>query len=177
MSIERREPMLRLLVVFTAVLPLVSAATQTAAQEEEPCTAVEGALAATPGTSPTAYPAGSPMTSPTTEPNGSPTGSPTVTTTASPTVAESCTVEISGFAFNPANITVTVGTTVTWTNKDVGAPHTATADDQDPGTGQPFFDIDLPNQNDSGSHTFDTAGDFTYHCEVHPFMTGSVKVT
>src|SRR5688572_19640684 len=112
--------MLRLLVVFTTVLALVSAATQTAAQEEEPCAAIEGALAATPDASPTTYAAGSPTTSPTTEPNGSPTGSPTVTVTTSPTAAERCSVDIAGFAFNPPNISIAVGTTVTWTNMDAG---------------------------------------------------------
>jgi plastocyanin len=176
MSIERREPMLRLLVVFTFVLALMSAATQTAAQEE-PCAAVGAALAATPGASPTAYSASSPMTSPTAEPKGYPTASPTVTATASPASAESCTVEVSGFAFNPPNITIAVGTTVTWINKDGGTPHTATADDKDPATDQPFFNLNLPDENESGSYTFNTAGEFRYHCNIHPFMKGSVTVT
>lgn len=160
--------MLRLFVVFTFSLALMSAATQTAAQEDEPCPAAENAVAATPGASPTAYAASSPTASPTVEPKGS----PTVTAT-----AESCTVEVSGFAFNPPDITVSVGTTVTWINKDGGTPHTATADDKDPATGQPFFNINLPDENESGSYTFNTAGRFPYHCNIHPFMKGSVTVT
>jgi plastocyanin len=78
-------------------------------------------------------------------------------------------VEIKGFAFNPATITVPAGTTVTWTNQDA-APHTATADDKS-------FDTGRLDQGQSGSFTFDTPGTYTYTCTFHPNMKGTVVVT
>jgi plastocyanin len=78
-------------------------------------------------------------------------------------------VEIKGFAFNPATITVPVGTTVTWTNQDA-APHTATADDKS-------FDTGRLDQGQSGSVTFDMPGTYTYTCTFHPNMKGTVVVT
>ena len=78
-------------------------------------------------------------------------------------------VEIVDFSFSPGTIEVTVGTTVTWTNND-SAPHTVTADDG-------AFDSGEIAQGGTFSFTFDTAGTYTYFCEIHPDMTGSVVVT
>jgi plastocyanin len=78
-------------------------------------------------------------------------------------------VTISGFAFNPASLTIEAGTTVTWTNQD-SATHTATADDGSWDTGNLA-------QGASGSITFDTPGTYTYHCAIHPNMTASITVT
>ena len=77
-------------------------------------------------------------------------------------------VAISGFAFSPKAVTVTVGDTITWTNSDATA-HTATADDGSFDTG----DLD---KGDSKSVTFDKAGSFTYYCRFHPFMKATVEV-
>jgi plastocyanin len=77
-------------------------------------------------------------------------------------------IEISGFAFNPATVTIKVGETVTWTNQD-GAVHTVVADDNS-------WTSDSLGQGASFSHTFDTAGTFTYRCGVHPAMKGTVIV-
>jgi plastocyanin len=77
-------------------------------------------------------------------------------------------VAISGFAYSPSSITVTVGDTVTWTNSDAQA-HTATAD----GGG---FDTGALGNGQSGTVTFSTAGSFAYHCSIHPDMTGTVTV-
>ena len=77
-------------------------------------------------------------------------------------------VTIEDFAFAPRTITVDVGDTVTWTNRD-GVEHTATADDG-------AFDTGLLGRGQSGSHTFDQAGSFPYHCTPHPNMTGTVVV-
>lgn len=77
-------------------------------------------------------------------------------------------VTIQDFAFGPASVTVNVGDTVTWTNQDdIG--HTATADG-----GQ--FDTGILNKGQSGSATFDTAGTFTYYCQPHPNMKGTIVV-
>ena len=77
-------------------------------------------------------------------------------------------VAISGFAFSPREITVTVGDTITWTNSDAQA-HTATADDGS-------FDTGTIGNNGSGSATFSTAGTFPYHCKIHASMTGTITV-
>ncbi len=77
-------------------------------------------------------------------------------------------VAIQGFAYSPSTVTVNVGDSVTWTNNDQ-MPHTATADDDS-------WDTDTLNEGDTGAVTFDTAGEYAYHCEVHPEMTGTVVV-
>ena len=79
------------------------------------------------------------------------------------------TVAIQDFFFSPAQITVQPGTTVTWTNQG-RAPHTVTADDGS-------FDSERLQPGQSFSHTFKNSGTVSYHCEVHPFMKGSVVVS
>jgi LPXTG-motif cell wall-anchored protein len=78
-------------------------------------------------------------------------------------------VTISDFKFEPKKITVSVGTTVTWTN-DGPTAHTATADD---GT----FDTGTLLKGASGPYKFTKAGTYNYHCTPHPFMTATVTVT
>jgi plastocyanin len=78
-------------------------------------------------------------------------------------------VEIQDFQFSPDTLEVSVGTTVTWTNAGQ-ATHTVTADD---GT----FDSGELNPGDDFSFTFDEAGEFTYHCDIHPRMQGTIVVT
>ena len=91
-----------------------------------------------------------------------------LTALGAPVLAADSAVDIEGFAFAPATVTVTVGDTVTWTNRD-SAAHTATADDDS-------FDTGNLGQGASGTVTFDTAGTFAYHCSIHTNMTGSVVV-
>jgi len=78
-------------------------------------------------------------------------------------------VTIQNFAFNPATISVKVGTKVTWTNQD-SAGHTVTFD-----TGSDTSDTLATSA--TYDHTFDAAGSFTYHCKIHPTMKGTVTVT
>lgn len=85
-----------------------------------------------------------------------------------PVAAADQTVTIEGLQFQPATVTVQVGDTVTWSNDD-GVAHTATADGGS-------FDTGSISGGSSASQTFDTAGSFPYHCEVHPSMTGTVVV-
>ncbi len=72
--------------------------------------------------------------------------------------------------FSPAKITVIIGqnNTVTFVNKD-SAPHTVTADDGS-------FNSGNMNPGASWTYTFSTAGTFTYHCNYHPWMKGTVVV-
>lgn len=78
------------------------------------------------------------------------------------------TVIIDNFAFSPATVTIQVGDTVTWSNMDDTA-HTATADDASWDSGNLAPGATFP-------HTFTQAGTFTYHCAIHPTMTGTVVV-
>jgi len=78
-------------------------------------------------------------------------------------------IAIGDLFFNPADITVPVGTTVCWTNTGQ-ITHTATSD-----TG--VFDSGFLANGDTFSFTFDTAGTYPYHCMVHPIqMTGTITV-
>jgi plastocyanin len=87
-----------------------------------------------------------------------------------PSSAATVTVDISNYAFNPATLTVPVGTTVTWTNEDT-APHTVTSKSGGP--------LNSPNlsKGDSWSFTFTTPGSYEYFCAIHPDMVGKVIVT
>ena len=106
------------------------------------------------------------------------TASESPSETASPTeTAGACaegatgtqTVTIRDFAFDPAELTVAAGTTVTWTNAGATG-HTATADDGS-------FDCGRIASGASLSFTFSTPGTFDYHCAIHPFMKGRITVT
>jgi plastocyanin len=80
----------------------------------------------------------------------------------------STVVVIRRFAFGPAEVRVQAGERVTWINCDVDS-HTSTADGGE--WASPFM---VPG--DAFTQTFATPGEFTYHCEPHPFMTGRVIV-
>jgi plastocyanin len=82
-------------------------------------------------------------------------------------------VAIKDFAFSPANITVKVGTKVTWTNQD-SAAHTVTSDTDSTDGG---LNSESLAQDESYSATFSKAGTFKYHCAFHSSMTGTVTVT
>lgn len=83
-------------------------------------------------------------------------------------------VSVDNFRFEPSTLEVSTGTTVTWTNDDA-INHTATAGT--PEAPEETFDIDLPEEGATGSHTFDEAGTFPYFCQVHESMTGEITVT
>lgn len=91
---------------------------------------------------------------------------------ANPDATATSSVTISNFAFSPANITVKAGTTVTWTNNDdVG--HTVTADS----ASSDAPDSKSFTKGETYSYTFKKAGTYTYHCQPHPYMHGTVVVT
>jgi len=82
--------------------------------------------------------------------------------------AEPVRVEIDKFKFAPQEITVPVGATVVWVNKDE-TPHTIAAGDH-------AWVSKALDTGDTYEHTFDKEGDVAYFCTVHPFMTGTVHV-
>ena len=77
-------------------------------------------------------------------------------------------VDIEDFDFEPADVAIQPGDTVMWVNRG-NTPHTVTSDDG-------LFDSEALNPGESFMFTFPEAGTFSYHCEIHPFMTGSVSV-
>ena len=81
--------------------------------------------------------------------------------------AEDTKVSIDNFTFQPAELTVKVGTTVTWTNHD-DIPHTVVSAGK--------FRSKTLDTDDSFSFTFTAAGDYKYFCSLHPHMTGMIKV-
>ena len=82
--------------------------------------------------------------------------------------AEEYEIRIDNFAFDPNNITIALGDTVTWTNYD-SSKHTVTEDNGE-------FDSEDLDTEDSFSWTFDVAGNYSYHCGRHSSMTGVVNV-
>jgi plastocyanin len=81
--------------------------------------------------------------------------------------AEDTIVSIDNFTFQPAQLTVKVGTTVTWKNHD-DIPHTIVSAGK--------FRSKTLDTDDSFSFTFTAAGDYKYFCSLHPHMTGMIKV-
>jgi plastocyanin len=81
----------------------------------------------------------------------------------------SSTVKISDFKFSPASVTVKPGAGVAVTNQDSTA-HTATADD-----GHSFDTGTLAN-GASQTISVTKAGSYPYHCDIHPFMHGTLVV-
>jgi amicyanin len=87
-----------------------------------------------------------------------------------PETAGPARVAIDNFTFDPPELTVPVGATVTWVNRD-DVPHTATS------TARPrAFDSGALDTDDTFSFRFTAPGTFDYFCAVHPRMTGRVIV-
>lgn len=81
--------------------------------------------------------------------------------------AEEIAVHIDNFVFVPAQLTVKVGQTVTWTNRD-DIPHTVVCAGK--------FRSKTMDTDGTFSFTFTAAGEYKYFCSLHPHMTGAVKV-
>jgi plastocyanin len=77
-------------------------------------------------------------------------------------------VKIDNFSFSPQEITVPVGTKVTWVNRD-DTPHTVTSVDKK-------FKSQALDTDDQFSFTFSEPGTYEYFCSVHPKMTAEVVV-
>jgi len=75
-------------------------------------------------------------------------------------------VEITGFKFVPETVSVKVGDTITWINKDI-VPHTATANDA-------TFDTGTLSKNESGSITVTHDQTLAYYCKFHPMMKATL---
>ena len=104
--------------------------------------------------------------------NTAPTATAIATVAATATLTRTpVAVQITGFAFVPPSVTIPSGTTVMWTNLDP-AVHTSTSN-----AATPLWDSGALSQNQSFSYTFNTPGTYSYYCEQHPTMMGSITVT
>jgi amicyanin len=77
-------------------------------------------------------------------------------------------VKIDNFSFEPQTLTVAVGTTVTWTNRD-DIPHTSVSTEG-------VWKSKVMDTDEKFSYTFAKAGTYPYYCTIHPKMTGKVVV-
>ena len=85
-------------------------------------------------------------------------------------------VSMKNIQFNPSDVTIKAGETVTWTN-DEGVPHDV---DETNGPGAQFNSGPQGGmmEGDTFEHTFDQPGTYEYVCRVHaPGMAGTIKVT
>ena len=94
-------------------------------------------------------------------------GTPIVAANDQPSGA-SADVKIDNFSFGPQTLTVSVGTTVVWTNRD-DIPHTVVSTEG-------VFKSKVRDTDEMFSYTFTKAGTYPYFCSVHPKMTGKVVV-
>jgi len=76
-------------------------------------------------------------------------------------------VDLQFFSFHPGTLTVSVGTTVTWTDKDFVVMHNVI------GSG---WGSDNLSRGNTFSYTFTQAGTYTYKCSHHPWMKGTIIV-
>jgi plastocyanin len=88
--------------------------------------------------------------------------------------AKTAAVSMKNISFEPADVTVAKGGTVTWTNDDSVA-HDVT---KTGGPGKDFKSGDAGGMSsgDTFKHTFNTTGRVEYVCTVHPGMEGAVTV-
>lgn len=77
-------------------------------------------------------------------------------------------ITIDNFSFTPQELTVTVGTKVTWVNHD-DIPHNIVDKTKK-------FRSKALDSEDSYSFTFDAAGTYDYFCGLHPHMTARIIV-
>lgn len=170
--------------VFAAMLMLfITGCTQTVNPTNQPITGAAAPVGTQPGianpTPATPTPAdsgagaqpGTPSPGTTTQPGAANPGTPTQTPTPPPTPTPAppvVNIQISNFKFDPGTVTIKAGTKVTWTQQD-SVTHTVESD-----TGL-FISPDL-SKGDTYSFTFTTPGTYTYHCSIHPGMTGTIIV-
>jgi plastocyanin len=87
---------------------------------------------------------------------------------ASPSPAPAIVVHMADFKFAPATVTIHAGQSVGWINDDA-VFHSATATDAS-------WDSGELDQGRTFAHAFATPGTYTYYCDDHTFMKGTVVV-
>ena len=84
---------------------------------------------------------------------------------AAPAVSD---VAIDNFSFSPATVSVPVGSTITWTNRD-DVPHNIVSSEQ-------RFKSSVLDTDQQFAHRFEAPGTYQYFCSLHPMMVGRVVV-
>jgi plastocyanin len=90
-------------------------------------------------------------------------------TGASPSGHKATQVQIKDFAFHPSTLQAKAGTKIAIKNDDKTI-HTFTADDG-------AFDTGQLQPGDNGTVTVKKPGTYEYHCDIHEYMTGTIKAT
>ena len=109
---------------------------------------------------PPAYPQGRPQMNPQT--------SASAAATAAPEATDAAVVTIQQMRFNPPQVVIKQGGTVTWNQAD-RMPHDVTASDGS-------YASDRLRQGGMFNQTFDKPGTYDYYCSLHPNMRGQVVV-
>ena len=84
--------------------------------------------------------------------------------------AQEYMINIANFAFSPSSLTIKVGDSVTWTNRDSSA-HTVTSDSGSE------LDSERISNGQIYTHVFAQPGTYSYHCALHPGMKATIVVT
>jgi plastocyanin len=85
----------------------------------------------------------------------------------------------SPYHYYPPAIAVPTGTTIAWFNNDMGQPHTVTSGSPSASDAGSVFNSGImpATANSFFQYTFNKAGDFLYHCEIHPWRVAAVSVS
>ena len=104
----------------------------------------------------------------TTTPTSTPTSTPAPISQETEAVAteQGISISLQAHAFNPSDVTISVGDTVTWTNNDPGRHAIRIGNENS---------YELP-AGGSYSYTFNEAGTFYYVCSFHPNERGTIIV-
>jgi len=89
-----------------------------------------------------------------------------------PTTLGPNSVVVSGLAYKPADLSVKVGDSVTWSFQDGSVPHNV-----DGASDLNDFSSGTPQTSGTYTYKFKKAGSYSYHCDVHPFMKGTITVS
>jgi plastocyanin len=90
---------------------------------------------------------------------------------AAPAAAGTVRIAIQNYAFAPATVTITPGTTVVWTNED-SVPHNVHVT-----SGPATATSPMLQKGDSYTYTFTKSGAYSYVCDYHPDMKASLTVS
>jgi copper binding plastocyanin/azurin family protein len=129
-------------------------------------------VVASPSPSPVPLPSPSAEPSPTPtppEPSPAPSHNPTPTPPPPPDMFITITGENGNMSYSPSSATAKVGQTVIWRNAD-STTHTATANGG-------AFNTGTIGPGGQSSLLMGSAGNFNYHCSIHPSMVGSLSVS
>ena len=88
-----------------------------------------------------------------------------------PVLADTMEVSIAEYRYEPAELTIKVGTTVKWTNNEKRVSHSILF------TGPGGFESERFFPGESWERTFDKPGSYPYSCGPHPEMHGKIEVT